>query len=99
MVKKKNQKDILPIDEIPQTPSAFIDPGNSVVDIFKTLSTDEQDTILHYIIDEDGFSRLMGILRSKDTPGAADLFLDRVRYIIFFHYIKINKSGRIMTYA
>ena len=76
------------VDEIPETGQILPATSPKAVELFDSLTSDEQDEILRLIISDGGFDRLMEIVQANDTPGAVDLFLDRVRYYHFFRTVK-----------
>lgn len=55
-------------------------------EIFSSLSLEEQDEILKLIIAKGGIGRLLSIIHSGDTPGALELFLDRIHY---YHFLRL----------
>jgi hypothetical protein len=61
---------------------------HTVTDLFYTLSTDEQDEILRLIILEGGFNRILAAIQDVTTPGAFDIFLDKVQYFHFLRSVK-----------
>jgi hypothetical protein len=76
------------IDEMPSPNPGLPELVPSVVEMFESMSIEDQDEILRLIMGKDGFERLARLVHSTDTPGAMDLFLDRVRYYHFFRVVE-----------
>jgi hypothetical protein len=76
------------VEEMPSPNPVLPEQIPTPFDIFQSLSIEEQDEVLRMIIGQDGFGRIAKLVQSNDTPGAMDLFLDRVRYYHFLPMVK-----------
>jgi len=76
-------------------------PGRDVVapenaaqalDFIRSLSVEEQNEVIRMLVREGGINRLVDAVQANDTPGAFDLFLDRIEY---WHFLKaVSESGQ-----
>ena len=65
----------------PQAPSRALE-------LFKSLSEEEQDEVLRWILSEGGVERLLTALGARDAPGSLEVFLGRVGYHHFLPVVK-----------
>ncbi len=56
------------------------DSSGGTIEVFKSLTIDEQDEVLSHVLSEGGLERLLALAHASEMPVALDLFLDRVRY-------------------
>jgi hypothetical protein len=74
-------------DLIPSSDKS-IETIGTITELFYTLSRDEQDEILRLIILDGGFNRILSAIQDVTTPGAFDIFLDKVQYFHFLRSVK-----------
>lgn len=79
------------VEDNPKPGTEVTDPLPSAADIFRTMSVEDQDEVIRMILADGDWSRLARIIKTSDTPGAIDLFLDRIGYHHFLPMIKEKK--------
>jgi len=77
------------VEGTPSPDPMLPDTVRTPIELFESLTVDEQDEVLRLIIRQDGFGRLAKLVQNTDTPGAMDLFLDRVKY---FHFLPLVRD-------
>jgi hypothetical protein len=79
-------------DKISELIPEVVDTAGSLIDSFKKLTVEQQDQILRYVVKKNGYERLLEAIKSSDTPGALELFLDRIHYHHFLPMIRESKK-------
>jgi len=79
------------IDDPPKSDPNLPEPSPSAVEIFKEMSVEDQDEVIRMIVSQGDFNRLARIIQTSDTPGAVELFLDRIGYHHFLPAVKDRK--------
>ena len=79
------------VEGFPKPVPKSADPSPSVAEIFQNMSIEDQDEIIRMILANGDFNRLARIIKTSDTPGAVDLFLDRIGYFHFLPMVKEKK--------
>lgn len=73
-------------DHLPQPEVTGPGTQSRAVELFKSLTEEEQDEVLRCILSEGGVKRILAALGARESPGALEVFLDAVEY---YHFLPV----------